>query len=179
MAQFFSGRGNSFKCLRFGRGRGAGALKRGRYLGLLSGIVGHGLLGWPALVRPILVAECAETLGNHDDHNGDSGSAFRLIRGWPSGQSSLARELCAQAKPSISFVSHCTISCSGATVTTLTAIRLCWWPGGRVASHIYRVGKIRVSDYELHSIKGEPTAAAKRSMRLLFHCAIVWPPWPP
>ena len=81
MAQFFSGRGNSFKCLRFGRGRGAGALKRGRYLGLLSGIVGHGLLGWPALVRPILVAECAETLGNHDGHNGESGSALGEFAG--------------------------------------------------------------------------------------------------
>ena len=125
MAQFFSGRGNSFKCLRFGRGRGAGALKRGRYLGLLSGIVGHGLLGWPALVRPILVAECAETLGNHDGHNGESGSALGEFA------------------------------------------------GGRLASHIYLVGKTHVSDNELGSIKGELSAEAKPSISFVSHCTIL------
>ena len=53
------------------------------------------------------------------------------------------------------------------------------WPGGRVASHIYLVGKIYVSDNELRSMKGELSAAAKHSISLLFHCAIAWPPWPP
>jgi hypothetical protein len=59
-----------------------------------------------------------------------------------------------------------------ATVATMTTIRLCWWPGGRVASHIYYlIGKIYASDYELHSIEGELSAAD--------HGAIAWPPWPP
>jgi hypothetical protein len=49
------------------------------------------------------------------------------------------------------------------------------WPGGRVASHIYLVGKICVSDNELRSIK----CCSKASISLLFHCAIAWPPWPP
>ena len=66
-----------------------------------------------------------------------------------------------------------------ATVAALTIIRLYWWPGGRVASHIYLVGKIYVSDNELRSIKGELSAAAKHSISLLFHCAIAWPPRPP
>ena len=35
-----------------------------------------------------------------------------------------------------------------ATVAALTIIRLYWWPGGWVASHIYLVGKI----YELRSM---------------------------
>ena len=35
-----------------------------------------------------------------------------------------------------------------ATVAALTIIRLYWWPGGRVASHIYLVGKI----YKLRSM---------------------------
>ena len=60
-----------------------------------------------------------------------------------------------------------------ATVAALAIIRLCRWPGGRVASHIYLVGKIYVSDNELRSIKGELSAAAKHSISLLFHCAIV------
>jgi hypothetical protein len=38
-----------------------------------------------------------------------------------------------------------------------------WWLGGRVASHIYLVGKIHVSDNELGSIKGELSAEAKPS----------------
>ena len=35
-----------------------------------------------------------------------------------------------------------------ATVAALTIIRLYWWPGGRVASHIYLVDKI----YKLRSM---------------------------
>ena len=58
-------------------------VKKGALFGLLSAPMagGHELLGCPALVRPILVAECVEILGNHDGHNGDSGSALGEFAG--------------------------------------------------------------------------------------------------
>jgi hypothetical protein len=43
-----------------------------------------------------------------------------------------------------------------------------------VASHIYLVGRICVSDNELRSMKAELSAAAKHSISLLFHCAVAW-----